>query len=103
MLVLLTCDCVKECVGLTKAIMNSLGKRHGAFGGWVMAAGKVKALLLVVSGLDVDGSAEVKLVNMYVNMKECDMGRGDGPGKPHRVVTVEVFKEKEKEIIAMSP
>jgi hypothetical protein len=33
--------------------MDSLGKRFGAFGGWGMAAGKV-----VISGLDVDRSAE---------------------------------------------
>jgi hypothetical protein len=36
---------------------NSLGKGNGAFGGWEMAAGKVE-ILLKVSGLDVDRSAE---------------------------------------------
>jgi hypothetical protein len=36
---------------------NSLGKRYGTFGGWGMAPGKLKGLL-VVSGFDVDRSAE---------------------------------------------
>jgi hypothetical protein len=38
-----------------------------------MAAGKVN-VLLVVSGLDMDRSAEGNLVNMYVNIKEGNMG-----------------------------
>ena len=33
------------------------GKRYGAFGEWKMTAGKVE-ILLVVSGLEVDRSAE---------------------------------------------
>ena len=45
-----------------------------------MAAGKVE-VLLVIGGFDVDGGAEVRLVNKDVNIKEGDMGRGDGPGK----------------------
>jgi hypothetical protein len=47
-------------------------------------------VLLIVSGLDVNG-------------KESDTGRGDGPGKLYRVVTIEMLKEREKGIIAMSP
>ena len=43
-----------------------------------MAAGKV----LVVSGLDVE---ETKLINLYVNIKEGGMGKGDGPGKCENV------------------
>ena len=31
------------------------------------------------------------------------MGRGNGPGKSYRVATVEVFEEKEKGIMTMSP
>ena len=44
---------------------------------------------------------EAKLVNMYVNIKEGNMGEGDDPGKSNRVATVEALKEKE--IMAMSP
>ena len=39
------------------SILDSLGKGYGAFGGCGMAAGKVE-ILLVVSGHDVDTSAE---------------------------------------------
>ena len=59
---------------------DGLGKRYRTFSGWGMAAGKVEALL-VVGGFDVDGCADVRLVNKGVNIQEGDMGRGDGPGK----------------------
>ena len=59
---------------------KGLGKRYGTFSGWGMAAGKVE-VLLVVGGFDVDGGAKGRLVNNDVNIKEGDMGRGDGPGK----------------------
>ena len=81
---------------------DGLGKRYGTFSGWGMAAGKVE-VLLVVGGFDVDGCAEVRLVNKDVNIQEGDMGRGDGPGKLDRVVTIEVLKEEEKGIMTMSP
>jgi hypothetical protein len=42
-----------------------------------MAAGKVE-VLLVFSGLEVDKSAEGKLVNIYVNIKEGDIGGRNG-------------------------
>ena len=38
----------------------------------------------MVSGLDVDRSAEEKLYNVYVNIKEGNIGGGDGPGKSDR-------------------
>ena len=47
-------------------ITDGLGKRYGTFSGWGMAAGKVE-VLLVVGGFDVDGGAEVRLVNKDVN------------------------------------
>jgi len=47
-----------------------LGKRYGTFSGWGIAAGKVE-VLLVVGGFDVDGGAEVRLVN---NIQKSDMG-----------------------------
>ena len=40
---------------------------------------------------------------MYVNIKEGDMGEGNGPGKSGKIVTVEVLKEQEKGIMTMSP
>ena len=43
------------------------------------------------------------LANMYVNIKEGDMGEGNGPGKSGKIVTVEVLKEQEKGIMTMSP
>ena len=55
---------------------DGLGKRSGTFSGWGMAAGKVE-VLLVVGGFDVDGGAEVRLVNKDVNIQEGDMGRGE--------------------------
>ena len=60
---------------------DDLEKRYGTFSGWGIAAGKVE-VLLVVGGFDVDGGAEVRLVNKDVNIQEGDMGRGDGPGMP---------------------
>ena len=38
-----------------------------------MAAGKVE-ILLVASGLDVDRSSEALLVDLFVSIKEGDMG-----------------------------
>ena len=53
---------------------DGLGKRYGTFSGWGMAAGKVE-VLLVVGGFEVDGDAEVRLVNKDVNIQKGDMGR----------------------------
>ena len=47
---------------------DCLGKRHGTFSGWGMAAGKVE-VLLVVDGFDVDGGAEVRLVNFVTLLR----------------------------------
>ena len=59
-----------------------------------MVAREVEVLLMV-GGIDVDRGMEAKLVNI----KENYMGKRDG--KSDRKVTVEVLKEKEKEIMAM--
>ena len=40
----------------------------------------------------MNGGAETRLVNKNVNIKEGDMGRGDGPGKLGRVTTIEALK-----------
>ena len=56
-----------------------------------MTAGKVK-VVLVVSGFDVKRSAEVYVVNIYVNT----MVGGDDPGKLYKVATIDTLTEKEK-------
>ena len=56
----------------------------------------------MVGGFDVDGGAEARLVNKYVNIQEGDMGRGDGPSKSDRIATNEALKEEEKRIMTMS-
>ena len=63
-----------------------------------VTAGEME-ILLMVGGLDVDRGVEAKLVNI----KEDNIGGGDGPVKSDRIVTVEVLKEMEKGIIAMGP
>ena len=47
--------------------------------------------------------SEGRLVNKDVNIQEGDMGRGDGPSKSDRIASIEALKEKEKEIMTMSP
>ena len=42
-----------------------------------LAAGKME-VLQVIGGFDVDGGAEVRLVNKYVNIQEGDMGNRTG-------------------------
>ena len=81
--------------------MDGLRKRYRTFSGCGIASGNVE-VLLVVGGFDVDGGAEARLVNKDVNIKEGDMGRGDGPSKSDRVASIEALKEK-KEIMTMSP
>jgi hypothetical protein len=44
--------------------------------------------LLIVNGLNADRVAEAK----FVNIKKDDMGGGDNPGKPHRIVTIALYK-----------
>jgi hypothetical protein len=65
-----------------------------------MKAGKVN-ILLVVSEPDVEKIAEAQLVNVLVNIKECDIGGGDDALKLDRIVIVEALKTKEKGIMAL--
>ena len=51
----------------------------------------------------MDGGVQARLFNKDINIKEGDMGRGDGPGESDRVTTIEALKEKEKGIMTMSP
>ena len=48
----------------------------------------------------MDRSEEAKLLNMYVSIKEGDMGGGDSPVKSDRIATNEALKKKEKGIMA---
>ena len=75
---------------------DSLGERYRTFSGLRMAAGKVE-VLLVVGGFDMDRGAEARLVNKDVNIKEGDMGWGDGPGKSDRIVTMRHSRKLRKE------
>ena len=49
-------------------------------------------------GFIVDWAAEIKLVNI----KEGDVGGGDGRGKLNRVASVKAPKKKEKGVTAVS-
>ena len=69
-------------------------------GGWQLEKWRYCWWLVL---FDVDGGAEVRLVNNGVNIQECDMGRGDGLGKSDRIATIEALKEEEKGIMTMSP
>ena len=53
-------------------------------------------ILLMVGGIDVDGSAELTLVDVNVDIQESDMGLGGVPGEVDRIATVEPFKEDDE-------
>ena len=67
-----------------------------------MATEKVE-VLLVVSALEVDRNTKTQIVNTYVNIKEGNMGRGDGSSKLDNTATVEALKENNKGIMVMNP
>ena len=64
-----------------------------------MAAGEAEVLLVVV-GL-MDWGSETKIANMFVDIKEGDMGSADILSKLNRIAIVEVFKQKENGITAV--
>ena len=53
----------------------------------------VVQILLMVGWFDVDGSAELTLLDVNIDIQEGDMGLGGVPGEVDRVATVEPFKE----------
>ena len=60
-------------------------------------------VLLMVSGFDVDGGAELTLVDVNIDILESDMGPGGVPGEVDRIGTVEPFKEGDEGVWTMWP
>ena len=60
-------------------------------------------ILLMVGGFDVDGGAELNLVDMNIDIQEGDMGLGGVPGEVDRIPTVEPFKEGDEGVWTMWP
>ena len=60
-------------------------------------------ILLMVGGFDVDGSVELTLLNVNINIQEGDMGLGEVPGEVDRIATIEPFKEGGEGVWTMWP
>ena len=56
----------------------------------------VMQILLMVGGYDVEGGAELTLVDVNINIQEGDMGLGGVPGEVDRIATIEPFKESDE-------
>ena len=63
----------------------------------------VMQILLMVGGFDVDGSAELTLVDVNIDIQEGDMGLGGVAGEADMMVTVEPFKEGHEGVWTMWP
>ena len=70
---------------------GSKGIGDRAFGLYGVAT-VVMQILLMVGGFDVDGDAELTLVNVNIDIQESNMGLGGVPGEVNRIATVEPFK-----------
>ena len=57
----------------------------------------------MVGGFDVDGGAELTLLDMNIDIQESDMGLGGVPGEVDRIATVEPFKEGGEGVGTMWP
>ena len=68
--------------------IDSMGKKV-----WITMAAEKVEILLVVSGLDVDISVEAWIVNIYVIMKEGDMG---GVTVDHESTTEDIINPERK-------
>ena len=75
---------------------GSKGIRDRAFGRYGVAT-VVLQILLMVDGFDVDGSAELTLLDVNIDIQEGDMGLGGVPGDVDRIATVEPLKEGDRE------
>ena len=60
-------------------------------------------ILLMVGGFDVDGVAELTLVDVNIDIQEGDMGLGGISGEVDRIATVEPFKEGDEGVWIMWP
>ena len=81
---------------------GSKGIRDRVFGQNGVAT-VVMQVLLMVSGFDVDGGAELTLVDVNIDIQESDMGPGGVPGDVDRIATVEPFKEGDEGVGTMWP
>ena len=62
---------------------GSKGRGDRAFGQYGVAT-VVMQILLMVGGFDVDGGAELTLVDVNIDIPEGDMGLGGVPGEVNR-------------------
>ena len=79
-------------------------KRIGdrAFGQYGVAT-VIMQILLMVGGFDVDGSVELTLHDVNIDIQEDDMGLGGVPGEVDRIATVEPFREGDEGVWTMWP
>ena len=89
-------------MGADAPALGSKGIGDRAFGGYGMAT-VVMQILLMVDWFDVDGSAELTLLDVDIDIQEGDMGLGGVPGEVDRIATVEPFKEGGEGIWTMWP
>ena len=80
----------------SKGIGDTVFGRYGV-------ATVVMLMLLMVVGFDVDGGAELTLVDLNIDIQESDMGLGGVPGEVDRIVTVEPLKEGDEGVWTMWP
>ena len=93
-----------EVIGVVADTVPSSGKgvRYGVFGGSGVTA-MVVEVSLGVDGFDVDGGAEMAMVNTDIDIQESDMGGGNVPGEVDGILTVELFKEISEGVGPMGP
>ena len=58
-------------------------------------------LLLMVGGFNVDGGAELTLVDVNTDIQEGDNGLRGVPGEVNRIATAEPFKEGDEGVWTM--
>ena len=73
-----------------------------AFGGYGMATVVVQ-ILLMVGWFDVDGSVQLTLLDVNIDIQEGYMGLGGGPGEVDRIATIELFEEGDAVVLTMWP
>ena len=79
---------------------GSKGIGDRAFGLYGVAT-VVMQILLMVGGFDVDGDAELTLVNVNIDIQESNMGLGGVPGEVDNIATAEPFKEGDEGVWTM--
>ena len=79
-------------MGADAPLLGNKGTGDRAFGRYGVAT-VVMQILLMAGGFDVDGGAELTLVDVNIDIQEGDMGLGGVPGEVDRIATIEPFKE----------